>query len=110
MLFDATMLMIALGIHDNAFELEFKNVADIYKLRVSDHRTTMRIRWKKEWENKPVFRQAVSTEDGIQTSRVEPLRYHTLLYFLQRLGMDTGFMMIFNPYNMRRGAGEGVQG
>ena len=99
--------MIVLGILDNAFELEFKSVEQVFQLRVNPHRTTMRLRWKKNWENKPVFRQAVSTSDGIRTSN-EPLRYDTFLYYIQRLGFMAGMMQIFNPYNIRRGAGEAV--
>jgi hypothetical protein len=102
--------MIALGILDNAFELEFEHAEDIFKLRVDKHRQSMRLRWKPDWENKPVFRQAVATPDGVQTSRDEPLRYHTFLYYLQRLGMMAGMMKILNPYNIRRGTGEAVDG
>jgi len=102
--------MIALGVLDNAFELEFERAEDIFKLRVDKHRQSMRLRWKADWENKPVFRQAVATPDGVQTSRDEPLRYHTFLYYLQRLGMMAGMMKILNPYNIRRGTAEVVDG
>jgi len=71
--------MIALGILDNAFELEFDRAEDIFKLRVDKHRQTMRLRWKADWKNKPVLRRAVATLDGVQTSRDEPLRYYTFL-------------------------------
>lgn len=102
--------MIALGILDDAFELGFKSAQDVFKLRVNKARGSMRLRWKKKWENKPIFRQAIPTPDGVQTSEEEPLRYFTFLYYLQRLGFVTGFMQILNPYNIRRGAGEGVDG
>lgn len=32
------------------------------------------------------------------------------LYYLQRLGLTTGFMQILNPYCIRRGSGEAVEG
>ncbi|KAF2188461.1 hypothetical protein K469DRAFT_565307 [Zopfia rhizophila CBS 207.26] len=64
--------------------------------------------WKKSWEDKPIFRQAVPTPDGIRTSDNEPLRYHTFLYYIQRLGFMAGMMKILNPYNIRRGSGEVV--
>ena len=109
-IFDPVVRMIALGILDDAFELGFELAEDIFKLRVDRHRQTMRLRWKASWENKPVFRQAVPTSDGIQTSKDEPLRYHTFLYYLQRLGMMAGMMKILNPYSIRRGTGEAVDG
>jgi hypothetical protein len=110
LIFDATLLMITLGILDDAFELGFESAADIFKLRVNPARKSMRIKWKTAWENKPIFRQPVPTADGIQTSRDEPLRYHTMVYYLQRLGLMTGFMKLLNPYTIRRGTGEGVDG
>ena len=73
-IFDPVLCMIAIGIFGNAFELEFEPAEDIFKLRVDRHRQSMRLRWKADWENKPVFQQAVATPDGIQTSQDEPLR------------------------------------
>jgi hypothetical protein len=110
LIFDPTLLMITIGILDNAFQLEFESVADIFRLRVKAPRRSLRLRWKTAWENKPIFRQAIPTADGVQTSRDVPLQYHTFLYYLQRLGFVTGLMMILNPYNIRRGTGEGVEG
>lgn len=110
LIFDPTILMISLGILDNAFQLEFQNAADIFKLRVNPARKSMRLRWKTSWEDKPILRQPVPTADGILTSKDEPLQYRTMLYYLQRLGTATGFMQILNPYNIRRGTGEAVDG
>ena len=89
--------MIVLGILDNAFQLEFTSVEQIFQLRVNPVRGSMRLRWKKSWEEKPIFRQAVPTPDGIRTSDKEPLRYHTFLYYIQRLGFMAGMMRILNP-------------
>lgn len=100
--------MIVLGMHDNAFELEFTSVEQLFSLRVDPRRKSMRLRWKKSWEDRPLFRQAVPTVDGVRTSEKEPLRYHTFLYYIQRLGFMAGLMRILNPYNIRRGAGEAV--
>ena len=99
--------MIVLGILDNAFELEFQTIEQVFMVRVDPHRTTSRLRWKKSWENKPIFRQAIATADGIGTSD-KPIPYHTFLYYIQRLGFMAGMMQIFNPYNIRRGTGEAV--
>lgn len=58
----------------------------------------------------PIFRQAVPYTDGVQTSSSKALRHHTYLYYLQRLGLTTGFMQILGPYDTRRGAGNKVDG
>jgi len=41
LIFDPVICMIALGILDNAFELEFQRAEDIFKLRVNKHRGSM---------------------------------------------------------------------
>ena len=69
-IFDPVVCMIAIGILDNAFELGFTRAEDIFKLRVDRRRQTMCLRWKASWRNKPVFRQAVPTSDGVQTSKM----------------------------------------
>lgn len=108
MIFDAVVCMLVLGLLDNAFELDFTTIEQLFSLRTDPRRGSMRLRWKKEWENRPVFRQAVPTVDGIRTSECEPLCYHTFLYYIQRLGFMAGFMEIVNPYTIRRGAAEAV--
>jgi hypothetical protein len=109
LIFDPVILMITKGMLDDAFRLTFTSIGDVFKkIRAENGRKTVQLKWKVDWENKPVLRQAVRTEDGWQTSD-EPLRYHTLLYLLQRLGVMVGMMAILNPYNIRRGAGEAVK-
>ena len=100
--------MIVLGLLDDAFECEAKCAAEVYKIRVDKHRHTSQLKWKTDWRELPIFRQPVSTPDGIRTSEDEPLRYHTFLFYLQRLGLMAGFLQILNPYNIRRGAGDAV--
>ena len=39
----------------------------------------------------PIFRQAVRTADGFQTSEHKALRYSTYAYYLDRLGWEAGF-------------------
>jgi len=56
LIFDPTILMMTLGIIDNAFELEFESIADIYRLRVLEPRKSLRLKSKKAWENIPICR------------------------------------------------------
>ncbi|KJK84922.1 hypothetical protein H633G_11257 [Metarhizium anisopliae BRIP 53284] len=110
LLFDAVLHLLALAILDQAFEANIQTVQDFYKIKVRPPRRSLEFEWRKDISNKPIFRQAVPTSDGtVRTSDTEALRYHTYLYYLQRLGLVTGFMQILNPYCIRRGAGEGVE-
>jgi hypothetical protein len=46
LLFNTTLLIISLGILYNVFKLDFKSLADIFKLRINRARKLIRIRWK----------------------------------------------------------------
>ncbi|XP_044715279.1 FluG domain-containing protein [Hirsutella rhossiliensis] len=110
LLFDAVLHLLALALLDQAFEANIQKVDDFYRIRVPSPRHSLEFRWRKGMRDIPIFRQAVSTNDGaVRTSKTEALRYHTYLYYLQRLGLVTGFMQILNPYCIRRGSGEAVE-
>ncbi|KAF1730595.1 hypothetical protein CRV24_008664 [Beauveria bassiana] len=95
---------------DNAFAAELRSVEDFYKIRVRAPRRSLEFDWKDGIKDTPIFRQALVThEETIQTSPTEAIHYHTYLYYLQRLGLMTGFMQILNPYCIRRGSGEAVE-
>jgi len=102
--------MIALAIVDNAFEAKIKSAEDIFRLRVREPRRSLQLKFKKEMLGIPIFRQAESTIDGVRTSPTKALRYHTFLYYLQRLGRATGFPQLLKPYDLRRGTGNALDG
>jgi hypothetical protein len=102
--------MIAIAIVDDAFEYDFKGVADLFRKRVRPPRRSIHLKWKKSILKTPIFRQTVPSAQGIRTSPSKALRYHTYLYYLQRLVLHVGFPQILGPYSLRRGAGEAVDG
>lgn len=111
LLFDAILPLLALALLDSAFKAEIRSVEDFYRVKVRAPRHSLDFYWKEDIKDTPIFRQAVVASDGtIRTSPTEALRYHTYLYYLQRLGLTTGFMQILNPYCIRRGSGEAVEG
>lgn len=110
LIFDLVALMVATAILDDAFRYKYTSVAEVFRTRVREPRRSIELEWKKEKLKLPVFRQAKMTSDGVQTSESKALRYHTYLYFLQRLGLAAGFMQILGAYVVRRGAGEAVDG
>jgi Protein of unknown function (DUF3435) len=102
--------MIVLALDDDAFESNIKSARDIFRTRVRAPRHSLQLRWKSSILKTPIFRQAVPSANGVHTSSSKALRYHTYLYYLQRLGLATGFMQILGPYDIRRGAGNKVDG
>ncbi|KAK5562715.1 hypothetical protein LTR43_011671, partial [Exophiala xenobiotica] len=109
LVFDAILLMIIVAILDDAFESKVTSMEDILRIRVRPPRRSLEFRWRAEMMKKPIFRQAERTSTGIQTSPTKALRYHTYLYYLQRLGLQAGLMQILGAYVIRRGAGEAVE-
>ncbi|KAM7215024.1 putative FluG domain containing protein [Rhypophila decipiens] len=110
LIFDATVLMVALAILHQAFKAEVSSVEDIYKIRVMPPRHSLEFDWKEDFLNIPVFRQPESNSGNGGTSPTQPIRYHTYLGYLQRLGVLSGFMQILTCYMIRRGLGEAVEG
>lgn len=102
--------MIIIAILDDAFEANVRCVEDVLYTRVKAPRRSLQFHWKEAIRKMPIFRQAVSTASGIRTSDTNALRYHTYLYYLQRLGLAAGFMKLLCGYDIRRGAGEAVDG
>ncbi|KAM7209872.1 Protein of unknown function (DUF3435) domain containing protein [Rhypophila decipiens] len=89
--------MVALAILDQAFKAE---------IRVTPPRHSLEFDWKEDFLDIPVFRQPESSSGNAGTSPTQPIRYHTYLGYLQRLG----FMQILTCYMIRRGSGEAVEG
>lgn len=102
--------MLTLALLDEAFEANIASVHDFYRVHVRPPRRTLEFDWREDIKDIPVFRQAVSINGIVRTSDTEALHYHTYLYYLQRLGLVTGFIQILNPYTIRRGSGESVEG
>lgn len=102
--------MIVFALDDDAFESNIKSARDIFKTRVLPPRRSLQFRWKNSVLKSPIYRQAVPSVNGVRTSSTKPLRYHTYLYYLQRLGIATGLMEILQPYDIRRGSGNKVNG
>ena len=105
LIFDPILLMIVIAILDNAFDAKVTSVEDIYRTRVPAPRHSLEFKWRQKKLRTLIFRQAERTTTGIGTSSTKALRYHTFLYYLQRLGLAAGFMQILTAYAIRRRGG-----
>ncbi|KAK4172623.1 hypothetical protein QBC36DRAFT_381632 [Triangularia setosa] len=109
LIFDATVLMIAIGFLDDAFKNRFSSVQDLYSVRTTSNRGSLSLSWKESILDVPIFRHPGS--DCLRTSSyVQPIRYNTYLEYLHMLGQHSGFMNVLTPYAFRRGAGEAIEG
>ncbi|KAI2748661.1 hypothetical protein DTO012A8_9872 [Penicillium roqueforti] len=107
--FDIVMLVVAMAFLDGAFESRIRSIEDIFASRVEPPRYSLQLRFVKEKLNVPICRQPISTHCGISTHEIKPLKYHTYLYYLERLSFAVGMPRAMKPYDLRRGTGEAVE-
>jgi hypothetical protein len=107
--FDIVALVVAMAFLDEAFESNIRSMEDIYASRVEPPRHSLQLRFVKEKHNVPICRQPISTYCGISTHEIKPLKYHTYLYYLERLSLVVGMPRAMKPYDLRCGTGEAVE-
>ncbi|CAG7936683.1 unnamed protein product [Penicillium nalgiovense] len=107
-IFDVIALVLTMAILDDAFSANIHSVEDVFMARVSPPRRSVRLKFKKDKLNVPICRQPDSYYSGMTTHPMKPLRYHTYLYYLQRLSLSVGMIRAMKPYDLRRGTGEAV--
>jgi Protein of unknown function (DUF3435) len=110
LIFDLIILMITLAILNDVFESSIQSVEDVFRIRVLLPRRSLQLRFKESMYNVPIFRKGVQSISGFWTSLMKALSYRNFLYYLQRLGMATGMMQLLQPYQLRRGTGNEIDG
>ncbi|KAH7021750.1 hypothetical protein B0J12DRAFT_610692 [Macrophomina phaseolina] len=97
---------LALAFSDQAFAApDLTGPEALYKLRVPDQTNQLRLPWKKEVLNVPIFRKSCRTVRGIGISQ-EALPDSTVRPWLRKLGEITGMEKICHPYILRYAAGK----
>jgi hypothetical protein len=81
-----------------------KRPEDLYSLNIPNFKETLKIRWKEEMMETPVFRR----QQGDQICPTTPLVYSDLNQYLKRLGVLAGYPQKLTTYVLRRGAANAV--
>jgi len=98
--------LLGLIFADNAFLAPSLTSAErISELDIPPGYEQLPLRLKPEMADIPVFRKSIRTPYGWEISPNQPLPYTTLLKWMKRLGVLTGFPQITRPYCLRYGAG-----
>ncbi|KAJ4465230.1 hypothetical protein J3R30DRAFT_3235372, partial [Lentinula aciculospora] len=106
LIYDPLIPVMALAFADDAFENGFKDPKEIYTLVVLANSDCLRLRWKQEWQNRPVFRNVEPSPDGIQVACNKALPYSKERGHLIRLGRSIGLTKALEWYDLRRGSGK----
>ncbi|KAF8855964.1 C2H2 finger domain protein [Acephala macrosclerotiorum] len=98
--------LLGLIFADNAFLAPSLTSAErISELDIPSGYEQLPLRLKPKMADIPVFRKSIRTPYGWEISPDQPLPYTTLLKWMKRLGVLTGFPQITRPYCLRYGAG-----
>jgi hypothetical protein len=110
LLYDPLIPVMALAFADDAFANKFKDLGAIYQLVVPANTDRLRLPWKDEWLNRPVFRDIESSPQGIQVADEKALSYSQERKHLVRLGRSVGLEKTLEWYDLRRGSGKRLNG
>lgn len=93
--------MLALAIADGAFEENVQSLGDIYTFKVPPELDRLRLDWKSEWLDRPVFRQMKR-----QPCEDAHYQYPQGRNALIRLGYSCGYANTLGFYDFRRASGK----
>jgi hypothetical protein len=110
LVFCPVIYLLALAFADDAFEANFTTPGEIYNLVIPNGSDRLRLRWKKPWEERPIFRDVEDTASGVRISETKPLQYPKHRHHFVRLGRTCGFEKALEFYDLRRASGKNLNG
>ncbi|CRK25088.1 hypothetical protein BN1708_014133 [Verticillium longisporum] len=102
LLHDPVLHALSLVLADDAFLNGFCNPEQIYDLVVPPQSDRLRLMWKEDWRERPIFRDT----DGLQVALDKALTYGKTRDDLIRLGRALGYAKKLEFYDLRRGSGK----
>ena len=101
------VFLLGLIFADRAFAAsKLTSPEQLSRLDIPPGLNKLRLPLRPSMDNVPVFRRLVKTLNGWKISRDLPLPYSTLLPWIKKLGVITGFRQIARPYTLRYAAGK----
>ncbi|KAJ9656079.1 hypothetical protein H2201_008651 [Coniosporium apollinis] len=101
------VFLLGLIFADRAFAASKLTSPDqLSRLDIPPGLNELRLPLRSSMDNIPVFRRSVKALSGWKISRDLPLPYSTLLPWMKKLGVITGFRQIARPYTLRYAAGK----
>ncbi|KAJ9644084.1 hypothetical protein H2199_003952 [Coniosporium tulheliwenetii] len=100
--------ILSIALADDAFRRNYTSVEEIFSLGIPPQRDVLRLRFKKEKEKQPIFRNVERTPDGIRVSDSKALPYHKYRDHFVYLGRFAGFEHLLELYQVRRASGRNI--
>ncbi|KAM0539694.1 hypothetical protein ACHAO7_011929 [Fusarium culmorum] len=106
LIYDPLVLIQALALADSAFHNNFQRPEDFHNLVVPPTTDRIRLLWKEEWLNRPVFRDVEQVDDDLLISTNKAISYQKERLNLIKLGRSLGIEKSLEWYDLRRGSGK----
>ncbi|KAJ9641087.1 hypothetical protein H2199_005755 [Coniosporium tulheliwenetii] len=84
--------ILSIALADDAFRLNYTSVEEIFSLEIPPQRDMLRLRFKREKEKQPIFRNVERTPDGTRVSNSKALPYHKYRDHFVYLGRFAGVL------------------
>ena len=97
--------MLSLALADDAFEHRFTSVADILQLQIPPGKESLRVPFKQDVLQRPIFRDVQNSVGGSHISPTKALPYAKLRAYFVWLGRLAGFEQLLELYQLRRASG-----
>ena len=104
------LYLMALAFADNAFENGFSSPESIYKLVVGAKTDRVRLLWKNEWCERPIFRDVQHTRKGDRIANDKALQYAKERNHFIRLGRSCGYAKKLEFYDLYRASSKRLNG
>jgi hypothetical protein len=102
--------MISIAFDDEAYNVpELVSPRQVFALKAKKG-PSQTVPWKQEKLDIPVFRRAIKTPRGVETSKDVALPYNQYHGWLVLLGVALGFIYTLTTYCLRRALGNAING
>lgn len=102
------MFFLALGFFFKAFRYDFADVQEIFDLRVPAERKVLRLKWKEDLLDRPIFCDFKSTPTGTCLLEWKAFAYGKYRDIFVWLGLVAGFEQRLELYQLRRASGRNI--
>lgn len=102
------MFFLALGFFFKAFRYNFTDVQEIFDLRVPAERNVLRLKWKADLLDRPIFCDFKSTPTGTCLLEWTAFVYGKYRDIFVWLGLVAGFEQRLELYQLRRASGRNI--
>lgn len=103
--------IVSLAFDDKVFGVpDLVSPDQLFRLRAKRDKGCQPIPWRREMLDIPIFRRAIATKHGVQTSPDKVLTYNAYHSWVKRLGEALGYLQTLTTYCLRRALGNAING